>query len=287
MFSAIAAVPCALPIAIAPASADSGYQVIDGTRVFTQIDHAARVATFSNECGSQQLTQAELQAGAKPDRIIPCPRPGQSSSAQPSLGTFADSCRKLAALHERHGKVQEREIGPHYASLEKWTNGGQWDKLCEFGKTMGIPFFERQIRELTAHRNESCFQPTSQQVLDNTRAILKNYRRTVGEECQKAAQMEGRQAMAGQRPTTASGQQDGGAAKKSVSDTCLTVGQTRMGTPCGGGKNWHWTSVRASKRQGCPKDVEFIYDEDGKTQLPLFTPHNLQTCGPPSQIRAK
>ena len=55
--------------------AQSGYQTINGTRVFTQIDQAARVATFSNDCGSQKLTQKELQEGAIPDQIIPCPRP--------------------------------------------------------------------------------------------------------------------------------------------------------------------------------------------------------------------
>jgi hypothetical protein len=60
----------------AAAYAQSGYQTINGTRVFTQIDQARGVATFSNECGSQTLTQSELQGGAIPDQIIPCPRPG-------------------------------------------------------------------------------------------------------------------------------------------------------------------------------------------------------------------
>ena len=54
------------------ARAESGYQVIQGTRVFTEIDHGRGVATFSNSCGSQTLTQRELQQGAIPSRIIPC-----------------------------------------------------------------------------------------------------------------------------------------------------------------------------------------------------------------------
>jgi hypothetical protein len=57
---------------------ESGYQIIRGTRVFTQINHAAGVATFSNDCGSQTLTQGQLQAGAYPDQIIPCPKPSPS-----------------------------------------------------------------------------------------------------------------------------------------------------------------------------------------------------------------
>ena len=61
--------------AVRPALGQSGYQTINGTRVYTVIDQAAGIATFSNECGTQQLSQRQLQAGAIPDRIIPCPRP--------------------------------------------------------------------------------------------------------------------------------------------------------------------------------------------------------------------
>lgn len=57
------------------AMAQSGYQTINGTQVYTQVDQARGVATFSNSCGSQTLTQRELQNGAIPSRIIPCPRP--------------------------------------------------------------------------------------------------------------------------------------------------------------------------------------------------------------------
>ncbi len=63
--------------------AQSGYQTIQGTQVYTVIDQAAGVATFSNDCGTQRLTQRELQAGAIPDQIIPCPRPGQSATQSP------------------------------------------------------------------------------------------------------------------------------------------------------------------------------------------------------------
>ncbi|GLS46750.1 hypothetical protein GCM10007884_47450 [Methylobacterium brachythecii] len=59
-----------------PATAQSGTQIINGTKVFTQIFPADKLATFSNDCGSQTLTQRELQQGAIPNLIIPCPRPG-------------------------------------------------------------------------------------------------------------------------------------------------------------------------------------------------------------------
>lgn len=60
------------------AYAESGAQTINGTRVFTVVDRSRGVATFSNECGSQTLTQRQLQAGAIPNEIVPCPRPRKS-----------------------------------------------------------------------------------------------------------------------------------------------------------------------------------------------------------------
>jgi hypothetical protein len=66
---------CLLPNGAAHAQATaSGYQVINGTQVYTVVDMGAGFATFSNACGSQRISQRDLQGGAIPDRIIPCPR---------------------------------------------------------------------------------------------------------------------------------------------------------------------------------------------------------------------
>jgi hypothetical protein len=62
---------------------DTGYQTIQGTRVFTIVDHNKKIATFTNDCGSQVLSQRQLQQGAIPTDIIPCPR---SSRAKPPSG---------------------------------------------------------------------------------------------------------------------------------------------------------------------------------------------------------
>ncbi|MGQ0455978.1 MAG: hypothetical protein ACT4OU_02825 [Hyphomicrobium sp.] len=64
-----------------PANAQSDYQTINGTQVFTVVDQQAGIATFSNSCGSQTLTQRQLQQGAIPSNIIPCPRTGGSAAA--------------------------------------------------------------------------------------------------------------------------------------------------------------------------------------------------------------
>jgi len=74
---------------------DSGYQTIRGTRVFTHLFHERGYARFSNDCGSQTLTQGQLQAGAIPDDIIPCPRssdgPAASDRVYCSNGRYCDS----------------------------------------------------------------------------------------------------------------------------------------------------------------------------------------------------
>jgi hypothetical protein len=53
----------------------SGDQVIDGTRVHTEVYEDQGYAIFRNSCGSQRISQRDLQGGAKPYNIIPCPRP--------------------------------------------------------------------------------------------------------------------------------------------------------------------------------------------------------------------
>lgn len=82
--------------------AQSGEQVINGTRVFTVIDQSRGVATFSNQCGSQTLTQRQLQQGAIPSNIIPCPRPRSQSN---------DSARRAVEAERREAERlnQQRE----------------------------------------------------------------------------------------------------------------------------------------------------------------------------------
>ncbi len=62
---------------------DSGYQTLEGTQVFTTIYHDRGYATFENECGKQQLTQRQLQQGAIPSNIVPCPRSSSNNNTTP------------------------------------------------------------------------------------------------------------------------------------------------------------------------------------------------------------
>ena len=87
------------------AFAQSGHQVINGTQVYTVIDQGRGVATFSNSCGSQELTQRQLQAGAIPNEIIPCPRP-----TRPSSGTSQPSPSAIRARARIDCETGEQEI---------------------------------------------------------------------------------------------------------------------------------------------------------------------------------
>jgi hypothetical protein len=60
-----------------------GDQVINNTPVFTIVMPSLGIATFSNDCGIQTLTQTELQAGALPSQIIPCPNERAASNVVP------------------------------------------------------------------------------------------------------------------------------------------------------------------------------------------------------------
>jgi len=86
--------------------AQSGHQIINGTQVYTVIDRSRGVATFSNDCGSQTLTQGQLQAGAIPDQIIPCPRgSGNGASCAPGhVPTRAGTCMKAGHVDCGNGR---------------------------------------------------------------------------------------------------------------------------------------------------------------------------------------
>ncbi len=110
---------------IIPADAQSGYQTINGTQVYTVIDQRAGVATFSNDCGSQTLTQGQLQAGAIPNNIIPCPRPGGSRSTAPTgpspaeLRRVANCNAGIKANNEGTAKLASDDLGEAIALYQR------------------------------------------------------------------------------------------------------------------------------------------------------------------------
>lgn len=60
-------------------------QIIRGTRVQSEVAPDSRTVRFSNECGSQTLSANDLQAGALPTQIVPCPRPDLESASEAAL----------------------------------------------------------------------------------------------------------------------------------------------------------------------------------------------------------
>lgn len=73
------------PPTIRSASAQSGCgsYTIQGTDVQECYTAGDDYVTFSNSCGTETLTQSQLQAGAIPTTIIPCPQPQLEPQPEP------------------------------------------------------------------------------------------------------------------------------------------------------------------------------------------------------------
>jgi hypothetical protein len=97
-----------------------GNQTINNTPVFTLVLPDAGVATFSNECGIQTLTQAELAAGAIPDQIVPCPNPnGVAANDLPPGWCEAALFAYQTALNARDQNFYFAGSGTLYQTLEE------------------------------------------------------------------------------------------------------------------------------------------------------------------------
>ena len=106
-FSLLILVSCGFAKSV---KAQSGEQVINGTRVFTVIDQSRGVATFSNQCGSQTLTQRQLQQGAIPSDIIPCPRPRSQTNDGARRAIEAERREAERLNQQREEARQEEEL---------------------------------------------------------------------------------------------------------------------------------------------------------------------------------
>ncbi len=96
---------------------DEGDQTINGTQVHTTIYHDRGYAVFSNDCGSQTLTQSQLQGGAIPDDIIPCPRDSggePSADADQQCGAAMDRYNTAAQDYDKMRLGNACEVGPAF-----------------------------------------------------------------------------------------------------------------------------------------------------------------------------
>ena len=110
----------ALLLAAGPLTIRTGYAqsgcgtyVIQGTQVQECYSAQNNYVTFSNSCGSQSLTQSQMQAGAIPNQIVPCPRPGSGSS---SNGNGGSSSATLYA----------QEAAKHFGEATAYASGGDY-----------------------------------------------------------------------------------------------------------------------------------------------------------------
>lgn len=152
------------------AHAESGYQVIDGTRVFTVIDRARGVATFSNDCGSQTLTQGQLQAGAKPTRIIPCPRPSQPQRSTSGSST-SSQYRRNCEFGREHLSDAKREKDALVKSVMINLAIGIIRKQCPLaGMSSVVTWAESELKAMNADARDAAAKAAQQKRLDEKRS---------------------------------------------------------------------------------------------------------------------
>ena len=258
--------------------AESGYQVIDGTRVFTEIDHARGVATFSNSCGSQTLTQRQLQGGAKPTNIIPCSRSGSSGGSGGSGGggssckagwgkcPGASGCAPLGSVCCGTGYCDAGQIclKDEKSCLKQSSNRICPDKtICKSGSM--------------CMKDNTCLSLTSPRYCGAGKYCGEGSECVDEDKCRRVSSSS---------PSAPSG--SGGARKAPpISDACLVVDPPRVITSLGSCKrkdgsksHWHYTLVHSSNAPGCPKSIEFDYLDPDEGGVPsYFTPFDVQICG--------
>lgn len=246
---AVLALTFSADASVGASAQESGYQVIQGTRVFTQIDHEADTATFSNACGSQTISHSDLAAGAIPTNIIPCPRPSASSasSATPSPRVFGLGSPRSYA----------RSCGSCAAS-----NG---------------------VLSCQCRRIDQTYMPTSIRIAA-----------CAGDEIEN---IDGRLQCTPMGPQVPRAAAPGApAARAPLLESCLQVADTKV-TPGSMGEctkadgsigHWNFTLVRSSGKNGCPKIIDFQYNDPNSGVTQFSTPMNVQVCdGPPTGIRIK
>jgi len=123
------------------ARAESGDLNIDGTWVHVEIDHDRDVATFSNSCGTQVLTHQELEAGAKPDDIIPCPQRSEESA----------QCQQVKSDYDY--QMNDRPVSAAWVRAAACIPGLMCDATCR-----DFDEYERTLEEKSALERKWVFQ---------------------------------------------------------------------------------------------------------------------------------
>jgi hypothetical protein len=247
---AVFATAAVMLFAGAAASQESGYQVIQGTRVFTRIDHAADNATFSNDCGRQTISHQDLAAGAIPTDIIPCPRPG-AATARPTTRPTARTLGLGSARSYAHTCSDCQQAGGVLS--------------CEC----------RRIDQTSVHTSIR-FGPCAGQEIENIDGRLQCASAGGGRTTQTPPQ-----SAAGAAPLIAG--------CLVVYPTKVVSGSMGECDRKNGSKgHWNFTLVRSNVSRACPKNFEFEFIDPDEGLTSYSTPMNVQTCGePPSDIRVK
>jgi hypothetical protein len=123
---------------------DTGYRTIQGTQVYVEVFHERGYARFSNGCGSQTLSQRQLQQGAIPSNIVPCSRPHGGGSPE-----------KRKADHIRSAKERWVKAAQLFRDRKYVSAATEFDIAAGFYDAAGSPDSARLAR--VEARRSGCY----------------------------------------------------------------------------------------------------------------------------------
>ena len=100
-----------------------------------------------------------------------------STTSNVSAESMSECHSYLAAIFSRHGD-EHRKAKAYIETILK-----QPDKLCEYGKSIGIAIFERHLREWALARNKKCFSSNTANILKEYKHGYLKYKSAVEDDC--------------------------------------------------------------------------------------------------------
>lgn len=132
-----------------------------------------RVQLPSVQLPSVQMPSVQLPSIAPSTRSAPPPAQPQDSRAA--------SCARLARIYKAsHAKMLKAT--QHLDDVDN----SHPEKLCEFGRDVGVPLLLENVNAVSAARGEACFGAEDQKRLASFRSLLEDERRAFAIDCKRA-----------------------------------------------------------------------------------------------------
>jgi hypothetical protein len=139
------------------------------------------------------LPQATIELPNIPQPSVPFPSPPTAPSPPPRASLRpqdprpqddrAASCARMARLY----KTSHSKMVTATQRLDD-VNDSHPDKLCDFGRNVGLPLLQENVNTVSAARGERCFGEADLKRLSAFRKLLEDEKSSVASDCKRAVQ---------------------------------------------------------------------------------------------------